>query len=60
MSARDRLLELANAIAANAADGLALTPDDQRAIVAALDAEIARIDEAARSRDRRAALRIAA
>ena len=56
----DRLRQLADAIAANAADGLPLTPDDQRAIVAALDAEIARMEEAARGRDRRAALRIAA
>lgn len=60
MTARDRLRELATAIAVNAADGLALTPDDQRAIVAELDAEIARMDEAARGRERRAALRIVA
>jgi hypothetical protein len=51
---------LADAIARNAADGLPLTADDQRAIAAALDVEVARIDDAARVRQRRAALRIAA
>ena len=56
----DRLRDLADAIARNAAAGLPLTVDDQRAIAAALDAEADRIDDAARVRQRRAALRIAA